>query len=374
MKLVEIYSNQFNVIGPGGQHRSLMIARGLSRYYNYEVYLVTPWYRIRYEDLIAQPHRLLEREVFADAPVKKLKAYLANGLALPLRALTGAPAIVVLPSPVFRANVSAAKKLMRSTVILDFGDVWYSRRDPRLYKRLSTLYLIAMIKGFVDYVVMPTRSMTELARMLLPERLRGRVVHIASSIDTDIIRPTRKSDRPRIAYIGSLVGRGVEMLPYIARETLRRCGGAEFVVVGTGPLRGWLERKVADLGLSKAFTFIGDVEFGKLSGVCGDCWIGLSLVHENTIYPVDVLKSLLYMALAMPVVSYIHIEEAEGALVNVPRPEPAFFVEAICSLIKDDATREELSRAARQRASKLYDIRVSASRYHRLLTAPSNID
>lgn len=90
MKLVEIYSNQFNVIGPGGQHRSLMIVRGLSRYYNYEVYLVTPWYRIRYEDLIAQPHRLLEREVFADAPVKKLKAYLANGLALPLRALTGA--------------------------------------------------------------------------------------------------------------------------------------------------------------------------------------------------------------------------------------------------------------------------------------------
>ncbi len=371
MKRVEIYGNQFNVIGPGGQHRSLMVARGLAKHYGYEVYLVTPRFRARYEDVVARPQYFLDLQVFAGSVVVRIKSYLANGLALPIRAATEVPAIVVLPSPIFRANVSVVKKLKGQLVVFDFGDVWYSPRDPRLYKVLSTWYLAAVVDRFVDYLVMPTRALAEFARRLMPERLRDKVLHIPSSIDTDVIRPARKSDRPRVAYVGSLVGRGIEMLPYIAREVARRCGGAEFVVVGEGPLKAWLEHKAADLGLGKAFTFVGGVEFERLPEVCGDCWIGLSLVRESTIYPVDVLKSLLYMALAMPIVSSIYIEEAENVMIKVP-PTAGSFAETICKLIKDDTLRGELSARARARAVNAYDIRHIAGKYYSLLRRTNN--
>ena len=368
MRSVEIYSDQFNVVGPGGQHRSLMIARGLAKYHGYEVYLVTPRFRARYEEVVSRPYDFLKTEplAFRSNVARRLASYLANGLLLPARALDSLPAIVVLPVPIVRANVAVTKKLEGATVILDFGDVWYSERDPKLYKSLSTRYLVAVAGRFADYVVMPTRMMSELARRLLPEELRGKVVHIPSSIDTTMIRPRAKSDRPRAAYVGSLVGRGVEMLPYLAREASRRCG-AEVVVIGSGPLEGWLRRKAEEMGLEGALTIEGPVEFQRLPDACGDCWMGLSLSREETIYPVDILKALVYMALAMPVVSYIDIEEAEGVSVKVPRPDPSSFAEAICALVKDDSLREELSRKARRRAEELYEVKSVSGRYAALL-------
>ena len=368
MKSVEIYSNQFNVVGPGGQHRSLMIARGLAKYHGYEVYLVTPSFRARYEELISRPYDFLKPEplVFHGNIMRRLASYLANGLLLPVMAINSLPAIVGLPVPIVKANVAIAKRLEGATVILNFGDVWYSERDPELYKSLSTRYLIAVAGRFADYIVMPTRAMFELARRLLPEELRGKVVHIPSSIDTSMIKPRAKSDKPRVAYVGSLVGRGVEMMPYLAREANRRCG-AEVVVIGSGPLKSWLSRKAEEMGLKGALTIEGPVEFQRLPDACGDCWIGLSLSRKKTIYPVDILKTLVYMALAMPVVSYIDIEEAEGVSVRVPQPDPSSFAEAICALIKDDSLREELSRKARRRAEELYDVKPISGRYVTLL-------
>jgi glycosyltransferase involved in cell wall biosynthesis len=274
----------------------------------------------------------------------------------------------VIPCPVVKANVSIFKKLKRGKVILDFGDIWFSQRDPRVYKITSTWYLNAILANFVDYVVMPTMAMTEFVLKLLPSQLRNKVVHIPSAIDTRIVRPTRKASRPRIAYIGSLVGGRIEMLPYIAKKTIAQCKDVEFVVIGSGPMREWLRKKAGEFELERNFTLIGDVKFSELPRVCGDCWVGLSSVREETIYPIDILKSLVYMSLGMPIIASRIIEEASDVLVRT-RPDPLSFANAICSLVRNYSLIEELSQRARDRAAKFYDVGVISNKYHNLLAS-----
>jgi hypothetical protein len=83
LNYVEIYSNHFNVIGPGGQHRSLMIAQGLYAYHNYKVLLITPKFKAYYESVISRPQDFLEEGTLNNSSLQKLKACLTNGLALP---------------------------------------------------------------------------------------------------------------------------------------------------------------------------------------------------------------------------------------------------------------------------------------------------
>ncbi|MEM1637582.1 MAG: glycosyltransferase family 4 protein [Pyrobaculum sp.] len=362
MTKIEIYSDQFNIVGPGGQHRILNVADGLAKM-GYNVLLITPFFRTTYNDLLKNPNKYYIDTKRLYFTVKgKLMYYLGNSTILPLATSCGNPGIVVLPSPIFKANVAVIKKACRDIVIADFGDIYFSQNDPYAYKLISSMYLDVILTKYVDYVIVPTRKMLMFFQKLMPH-LSSKVIHIPSSINTSIFKPNNPTPNPTIAYIGALTpGRGVELLPAIIKETVKYISDAEFIIIGSGPLEGYLKRAIARFGLSSHARFMGDVDYWDIPKVCRGCWIGLSLYPRESIYPVDILKALTYMSLGMPIVSSVDIEEAEGAAIKVKYSVDEF-LRAIIELVRNDELRLTISHKARYIAINKYDNNIITKRY-----------
>ncbi|MEM1510348.1 MAG: glycosyltransferase family 4 protein [Nitrososphaerota archaeon] len=361
--IVEIYADQFNVVGGGGQHRALMVARGLHML-GHKVMLITPHFKVSYEELIRSQQKYYVDIKSRSAGFKRFRYLIDNSLLILAHAHTPNTAIVVMPCPIFRANVLLVK---RAPLILDFGDVWFSEKDTFFYKYFSMVYLSYFFK-FAHRVIMPTSRMTEYARRLFPH-VKSRILHIPSSIDTDAIKPSRKSSSPVIAYIGTLnPGRGVEILPKIIEMSINRVGDILFKIVGSGPLLEWLKRETGRRGSSKYVNYLGDVSFYDLPFIVGDAWLGLSLYPRATLYPVDILKALAYMSMGMPLVTSTYIEEALEASLQVPF-DPRAFVEAIYNLVVNDSIREQMSYRAREICVKRYDVKLIARKYVQVIAS-----
>jgi len=368
-KIIEIYSDQFNMIGPGGQYRVLMAAKGLV-YAGYKVFLITPYFKTTYTEILRYPKKYyVNRETLYHTVYGKLNYYVSNSFILPALAQTHFPSIIVMPSPIFKVNVATIKKkIHEAPVLVDFGDIYFSSSDPSLYKHFSTNYLNIFLTKYVDYLVLPTERMLEIFRRAFPH-LFYKMIHIPSSIDTELFTPSRKTPYPTIAFIGSLsYGRGAEILPAIIRKVVRSFSEVRFLIAGSGTLKSQIEKTVNAMQLKKYVDFIGNVDFLDIPKIFGSCWIGLSLYPTETLYPVDVLKALAYMSLGVPLVSSTYIEEAKEVSIKVPFSAEKF-AEAILSLIKNEELRSILSKKARQLAIDNYDVHVIAKKYHTLLSS-----
>ncbi|MEM0235671.1 glycosyltransferase family 4 protein [Thermofilum sp.] len=362
--LVEIYADQFNVVGGGGQHRALMVARGLHML-GHKVMLITPHFKVFYEELIRSPQKYYVDIKSRSVGFKRFRYLIDNSLLILAYAHTPNAAIVVMPCPIFRANVLLIKR--GSPLILDFGDIWFSEKDISFYRYFSMAYLSYFFK-FARRVIMPTSRMTEYARRLFPH-VKSRILHIPSSIDTDAIKPSRKSSSPVITYVGTLnPGRGLEILPKIVEKSVKKIEDVLFKIVGSGPLLEWLKRETERRGLSKYVSYLGDISFYDLPSIVGDAWLGLSLYPRATLYPVDVLKALTYMSMGMPLITSTYIEEALGVSLQVPF-DPRAFAEAIYNLVVNDSIREQMSYMAREICVKRYDVKLIAKKYEQIITS-----
>lgn len=369
---VEVYCDQFNVIGAGGQHRILMIAKGLTDM-GYEVILNTPFFRTTYKELVSHHEKYyIDREKLYHTWHGRLNYYLGNVTILPFLATKASPSIIVLPSPIFRINIAPIKKFLRSAVLADFGDIYFSSKDPQWYIRFSTKYLNIFMTNYVDYVILPTRKMLKLFQRTFPH-ISHKAIHIPSSIDTSHFMPSRKTSKPTIAYIGALVyGKGVELLPSIIYKIIRFYDDVSFVIIGSGPLEIHLRQVLKKYELEKYVYFVGNLNFFDIPKICGGCWIGLSLYPGETVYPVDILKALIYMSLEMPIITSTNIEEAKDVAIRTQFSSDKF-VEAILRLIRNDELRKRISQKSRQIVVNNYDIRIVARRYHNLLIASDDV-
>jgi len=336
----------------------------------YKVFLITPYFRTLYNNVVMSPNEYyVDRELLYNTIHGKLSYYIGNSFILPIFAQTPFPSIIVLPSPIFKANVAIIKKLHKAPVLVDFGDIYFSRNDPLWYIRFSTKYLAAILTKYADYVVLPTKKMLTLFRKMFPQ-LSKKLIHIPSSIDTEIFTPLKKTPHPTIAFIGSLsYGRGAELLPAIIRKVIKYYDETQFTIAGSGSLKGFLEKQIKAMQLERHVNLVGNVNFLDIPKIFGDHWIGLSLYPRETIYPVDVLKALAYMSLGMPIVSFTHIEEAEEVSIRVAPYDVDRYIQAILNLIGNEELRRSLSQRARHTAISRYEIRVVAREYHILLNS-----
>lgn len=364
--IIEIYSDQFNILGGGGQHRILTIARGL-RNLGYDIVFVTPYYKATFEELFRNPLKYsIDLAWLYYTKRGKAHYYADNALLLPLRSLSSNLALIVLPSPIFKGNVVFSKKLFRKApTIIDFGDVWFTEKDSNAYKTLSIKYFEHLLKT-VHAAVFPTGRFMKFFQHLVPW-YKSKCVHIPTPIDTDLFKPLRKSSTPVIVYVGSLnPGRGVELLPQIVLKTVKLVGNVKFLVIGSGILEPWLRREVVKCNVERFVKFIGEVKFNEIPYIAGSGWIGLSLYPKPAPYPVDILKSLVYMSLGMPIVSSTIVEEASDVSIRVPH-DPEAFASAINALVTRSEMLKELSIKARNKAVTEFSLEVVTAKYHLLI-------
>ena len=68
-------------------------------------------------------------------------------------------------------------------------------------------------------------------------------------------------NEPCVLFVGSLIPRkGLSFLVEAAKKIVKEYGETKFIIVGEGPLRNQLLRKVEAANLSGNFTFLGNIK------------------------------------------------------------------------------------------------------------------
>jgi glycosyltransferase involved in cell wall biosynthesis len=151
-----------------------------------------------------------------------------------------------------------------------------------------------------------------------------------------------------ITTVASLyVYKGVDVLMYAARDILRGCHTARFVVVGDGPERPSLQTLASNLGIADRVTFTGirsDVdEILRLSDV-------FVLPSRTEAFPNVILEA---MASGLPVVatdvgSVRELVDEGKTGYRVPPNDPEALSQVVCGLLHDAETARRLGAAGRR--------------------------
>lgn len=109
----------------------------------------------------------------------------------------------------------------------------------------------------------------------LSQRARKSMVKIAPGIDTDHFAPQQSAallradlglaDKKVIVSVGRLVHRkGQDTLIEAMPQILTRIPDAHLLFVGEGPYKEYLMKRAAELGVTRAITFIGRIQYSEL--------------------------------------------------------------------------------------------------------------
>lgn len=171
---------------------------------------------------------------------------------------------------------------------------------------------------------------------------------------------------PLLLNVAMLLARkGQRDLVPVMREVVARHPGAVMVIVGEGPERADLERKVADAGLDHAFRLPGTRhDVPELMALCDI----LVFPTRNEGMPIALLEA---MAAGMPaVVSDLPVlaalvDQGRTGLLVDPEDSGAF-ADAVLSLLGDPARSAAMGEAAGRAARERFDISRTAAGIERL--------
>lgn len=298
-----IVNDRFALRGPGGgQYRVLGIARQL-REMGFKVTLCCPWFSTS------------SLYNFPDSPLPKswIHNQYTNTIQLLQRVRKSGDYdafLVELPCPVSKGAIALYERLKRKMVFVDFGDVWFSDETREIHRIVSTQF----IKGICRRVDRITAATKALQRGLM--ELTGKsVLYVPCGVNLKLFNPksvTKLSipeveDKLVILYQGTIsTFTGCHYLPQLAKRVIAR-GEVDvvFLVVGGGPLLGWLMEKVERDGLSKHFYFTGNVPHELVPSyiALADLCIALFPPRRDVNLGVFPIKVVEYMAMGKPVIS-----------------------------------------------------------------------
>jgi colanic acid/amylovoran biosynthesis glycosyltransferase len=199
-------------------------------------------------------------------------------------------------------------------------------------------------------------------------------IHIVPcGIDEDFGPPVAKSaaEPQRLLCIGRLCEqKGHLLLLEAAQRLLREGGDFKLVLVGDGPLRGEIERRVTELGLQNRVELTGTVSQDRVRLEIGRAR-ALVLPSFAEGLPVVLMES---MALGRPVIAtYIAgipelVTPQTGWL--VPAGDAQALAEAMRAMLDlDEAQLATMGDAARQRVLQRHDVQRSAATLEALMAA-----
>ena len=157
-------------------------------------------------------------------------------------------------------------------------------------------------------------------------------------------------NEPCVLFVGSLIPRkGLPFLVEAAKKIVKEYNETKFIIVGEGPLRNQLLRKLEAANLSDNFTFLGNVKENMLPAVynCADVF-ALSSIQEG-----QGIVLLEAQASAKPVVAF-DVGGVNEALLNgetgllVKRGSTDKLADAIIKLLSDKALREKMGANGRK--------------------------
>jgi glycogen(starch) synthase len=182
-------------------------------------------------------------------------------------------------------------------------------------------------------------------------------------------------NEPCVLFVGSLIPRkGLPFLVEAAKKIVKEYKETKFIIVGEGPVRNQLLRKLEAADLSGNFTFLGNVKEDMLPAVynCADVFALPSIQEGQGIVLLEAQAS------AKPVVAF----EVGGVNEAVCNGETGFLVkrgsteklaDAIMKLLSDKALREKMGADGRRFVAENFTWDICAQKmlnvYHEALAA-----
>ncbi len=170
-----------------------------------------------------------------------------------------------------------------------------------------------------------------------------------------------------VLYVARLVPRkNVNLYVDVARTVIERIDKALFMIVGDGPLKRTLEGSVRGSSLERKIRFLGG-----FSDDLVDVYHACDLFLSTSNYEGFGLAIVEAMAAGKPVVatSVGGVPEVvlDGSTGRLCAPEDVSgLARAVLELLGDGRTREQMGRAAQERASELFDVRDMLKKYEEL--------
>jgi glycosyltransferase involved in cell wall biosynthesis len=218
--------------------------------------------------------------------------------------------------------------------------------------------------GMADLVVASNESQAEVAREARRGRRNGVVVvrngpRSADRADAPKWREGTLHD-PRLLFLGTLASQdGVLWLPELMRDLRDRhsLSAAHLTVVGDGPARGELERRLAAAGVADAVTLTGWVPYENVPGLLAEADVCVDpapcgpLNHRSTM-----MKVAEYLAAGRPVVAFELLESrrtAGDAALFAGCDDGRGFADLVARLARDGDMRRTLGERAVARRDEL---------------------
>lgn len=219
-----------------------------------------------------------------------------------------------------------------------------------------------------DAIVAPSRKAE---RYLTQIGVKPPLTVVPNGVDLRAFQPAPSSYLQERLHVGPerkillFVGRlNQEKRPLLAYECFRRIRAAEpaalLVMVGTGALHDELSERIAADGMRDHVRLAGGISYAEMPRVYNSAhlWISTSV---SEVHPMVAIESA---ACGLPAVAWndpaledVVLPEKTGRIASTEQQ----FVDAAIALLRDDALRDQMSRAAALRATA-YDVDSTAQR------------
>jgi glycosyltransferase involved in cell wall biosynthesis len=208
--------------------------------------------------------------------------------------------------------------------------------------------------------------------------IENNLIHvITSKADTDLFNPNvdgkfikdkYSPNGPLIGFVGTFgKWHGVEFLIDNAQLLFSKLPNSKLLLVGDGPLRGVVEKKIKENNLTEKIILTGLVDLNEVPKYISACDILVSpcIPNEKGEFINSPVKIFEYLSMGKPLVASDIGQQAEiiknnenGILFETFNGED--FVNKIQNLISDESLKSKLSLAARKDAILNYDWKFNA--------------
>lgn len=262
-------------------------------------------------------------------------------------------------------------KLLRIPVILDVNDSphrGYAKIKNGLKCRL--VHFIDRISyRLSEHVLSVTKNIADDLHVIEGLSWKSMTV-VPSGANTELFRPLNKSScckrlgfdlrKKYVGFIGTFFHhQGIEVFVDSAPLIIQEGFDVHFLLVGDGPIKADLQRKVAEMGLRNYFSFTGQVQYKDVPSYCGvmDICVSPFLKEARESSAVKVFD---YFACGKPVVmsdisnTGRHFLES-GAAALVKPEDPVELANAIKELLSDLKESRIMGKKGRQFVIPRYD-------------------
>lgn len=192
---------------------------------------------------------------------------------------------------------------------------------------------------------------------------------VYNGVDTEFFRPNKKSPNEiYILYTGRLYsGKGLMDLVHSAKFIYELYPHIKFVLVGDGPLKKYLMRKISDLNLENNFLFTGFLSRKDILKIYQNASIYV-LPSYSEGFPTTLLESMScgIASISTDIGGCSELIESGKNGILVPPKKPEILSNVILNLLEDENLRYQLGKNAREHIMKNFDWEIIASKFEKI--------